>query len=110
LAVVDARIAVSDHAVFKLEYDPKVLEFKRLGEAEMVTVSDTQSEESVGGAVGTISFRLIRPAQRAPRTANVTFVAKARGVSPVRVELITPPGSDGEAMTSPVGTGFVRVR
>jgi general secretion pathway protein D len=109
LAVVDARIAASDQAVFRLEYDPNVLEFKRLGEAEIISTPEAQSEESVGGAVGTISFRLIRPAQRAPRTASVTFVAKARGVSPVRVELVTP-GRDSQAMTSPVGTGIVRVR
>ncbi|HEX5645494.1 MAG TPA: secretin N-terminal domain-containing protein [Nitrospira sp.] len=108
LAVVDARIAASD-AVFRLEYDPNVLEFKRLSEAEMISAPEAQSDESVGGAVGTISFRLSRPTQRAPRTANVTFMAKARGVSPVRVELVTP-GRDSQAMTSPVGTGIVRVR
>ena len=109
LAVVDGRITASDQAVFKLEYDPKVLQFKRLGEAEMIGAPDAQSEDSVEGTVGTISFRLNRPTQRAPRTANVTFVAKAPGVSPVRVELVTP-GSDGQAMASPVGTGIVRVR
>ena len=109
LAVVDGRITASDDAVFKLEYDPKVLQFKRLGEAEIIGTPDAQSEESVEGMVGTISFRLIRPMQRAPRTANVTFVAKAPGVSPVRVELVTP-GKDSQALTSPVGTGIVRVR
>jgi general secretion pathway protein D len=109
LAVIDGRIAVSDQAVFRLEYDPQVLQFKRLGEAEMISTPDAQSEESGGGAVGTISFRLIRPSQRGPRTANVTFMAKAPGVSPVRVELVTP-GGDSQVTASPVGTGIVRVR
>lgn len=109
LAVIDGRIAVSDQTVFRLEYDPKVLQFKRLGEAEMIGAPDARSEESGGGAVGTISFRLIRPTQRAPRTANVTFMAKAPGVSPVRVELVTP-GGDSQVAASPVGTGIVRVR
>jgi general secretion pathway protein D len=109
LAVIDGRIAASDQTVFRLEYDPKIIQFKRLGEAEVIGTADAQSEESVDGAVGTISFRFIRPTQRAPRTANVTFVAKAPGVSPVRVELVAP-GSDSQAITSPVGSGIVRVR
>jgi general secretion pathway protein D len=109
LAVIDGRIAVSDQAVFRLEYDPQVLQFKRLGEAEMISTPDAQPEESGGGAVGTISFRLIRPSQRGPRTANVTFIAKNPGVSPVRVELVTP-GGDSQMTASPVGTGIVRVR
>jgi general secretion pathway protein D len=109
LAVIDGRIAVSDQAVFRLEYDPQVLQFKRLGEAEMISTPDAQPEESGGGAVGTISFRLIRPSQRGPRTANVTFMAKNPGVSPVRVELVTP-GGDSQVTASPVGTGIVRVR
>jgi general secretion pathway protein D len=109
LAVIDGRIAVSDQAVFRLEYDPQVLQFKRLGEAEMISTPDAQQEESGGGAVGTISFRLIRPSQRGPRTANVTFIAKNPGVSPVRVELVTP-GGDSQMTASPVGTGIVRVR
>lgn len=109
LAVVDGRITASDHAVFRLEYDPKVLQFKRLAEAEMIDAPGAQLEESVEGRAGTISFRLMRPTQRAPRTANVTFVAKAPGVSPVRVELVVP-GRDSQALTPPVGTGIVRVR
>ena len=109
LAVIDGRIAASDQTVFRLEYDPKILQFKRLGEAEVISTPEGQSEESVDGAVGTISFRLTRPTQRAPRTANVTFVAKAPGVSPVRVELVAP-GSDRQATASSVGTGIVRVR
>jgi general secretion pathway protein D len=109
LAVIDGRIEASDQSVFRLEYDPKILQFKRLGEAEVIGAPEAQSEESVDGAVGTISFRLTRPTQRSPRTANVTFVAKAPGVSPVRVELVAP-GGDRQATASSVGTGIVRVR
>ena len=108
LAIVDARIRASDQNVFKLEYDPKILQFKRLGEAELVSTSDTPSGDN-GEAAGTIAFRLARPSQRAPRSVNVTFVAKAPGVSPVRVELAGS-GGEGQAPSSEIGTGVVRVR
>jgi general secretion pathway protein D len=108
LAIVDGRIRASDQNVFKLEYDPKILQFKRLGEAEVISTSDTPSGDNSEPA-GTIAFRLTRPSQRAPRSVSVTFVAKAPGVSPVRVELA---GSDGEGQVpaSEIGTGVVRVR
>jgi general secretion pathway protein D len=108
LSILDGRLSASDQTVFRLEYDPKILEFKRLGEAEVVGPSDIES----GGqedAVGTLAFRLARPAQRAPRSASVVFIGKAPGVSPVRVEIV---GSDGEsrAASSENATGVVRVR
>jgi hypothetical protein len=40
---------------------------------------------------------------------SVTFVAKAPGVSPVRVELAGS-GGEGQAPASEIGTGVVRVR
>ena len=108
LAIVDGRLRASDQNIFKLEYDPKILQFKRLGEAEIISRSDASSG-SDGDPTGTIAFRLVRPSQRAPRTVSVTFVAKAPGVSPVRVELA---GSSGEGPSSSleIGTGVVRVR
>jgi general secretion pathway protein D len=108
LAIVDGRIRASDQNIFKLEYDPKILQFKRFGEAEIVGTADTSSGEN-GDSVGTIAFRLARPSQRAPRSVSVTFIAKAPGVSPVRVELAGS-GGEGQASSSEVGTGVVRVR
>lgn len=108
LSVVDGRLSASGENIFKLEYDPKVLQFKRLGEAELVSSSDL-SQGDQGSAVGTVAFRLARPGQRAPRSVNVVFVAKALGVSPIRVELVNSDG-DGRAASSEIGTGVVRVR
>lgn len=108
LAIVDGRIRASDQNVFTLEYDPKILQFKRLGEAEIVGASDAPTGSN-GDTVGTIAFRLARPSQRAPRSMSVTFVAKAPGVSPVRVELADS-GGEGQVSSSEIGTGVVRVR
>lgn len=108
LSVLDGRLSASDQNIFKLEYDPTILQFKRLGEAELVSPSSLSSGD-MGAAVGTVEFRLARPGQRAPRSVSVVFMTKAPGVSPIRVELV---GSDGigRAASSEIGTGVVRVR
>jgi general secretion pathway protein D len=108
LSIVDGRLNASDQNLFKLEYDPKILQFKRLGEAELVSPSGVSPGDQ-NSAVGTVAFRLARPAQRAPRSVSVVFVAKAPGVSPIRVELVGSDG-DGRAASSEIGTGVVRVR
>ncbi|MBH0176556.1 MAG: hypothetical protein HP491_01485 [Nitrospira sp.] len=108
LSIVDGRLSASDRNLFKLEYDPKILQFKRLGEAELVSSSGLPPGDQ-GAAVGTVAFRLARPGQRAPRSVSVVFMAKAPGVSPIRVELVISDG-DGRAATSEIGTGVVRVR
>lgn len=108
LSIVDGRIDTSDRNVFKFEYDPKVLQFKRLSAAEVVSPSDLPSEDQ-WKSEGSIAFRLVRPRQHAPRSASIIFVARAPGVSPVRVELTDP---EGTTQTSPevIGTGVVTVR
>jgi general secretion pathway protein D len=108
LSIVDGRLSASGQNLFKLEYDPKILQFKRLGEAELVSSSGISPEDQ-GAAVGTVAFRLVRPEQRAPRSASVVFVGKALGVSPIRVELVGSDG-DGRAASSEIGAGIVRVR
>lgn len=102
LAVMDARLRAIEGQIFKLEYDPKILQFKRFGDAEITPLSDGEPD-------GMIAFRLARPSQRAPRSVTVTFAGKAPGVSPIRVELT---GEDGEPSVSSaeVGKGVVRVR
>ncbi|MBI3355330.1 MAG: type II and III secretion system protein, partial [Nitrospirae bacterium] len=108
LAIVDERLRASDEGTFRLEYDPKILRFKQLGDAKVIPRPDVTSTEN-GDGDGTVTFQLARPSQRAPRTVSVTFVAKAPGVSPVRVELAGS-GGEGQASSSEIGTGIVRVR
>jgi len=108
LSLIDGQVRPPDESVYRLEYDATILEFKRLDDAEL-----TRSSDSLGAGgeseAGTIMFRLARPAGRAPRAVGVTFLAKAPGVSPVRVELLDS-SSPVQASPGIVGTGVVRVR
>lgn len=108
LSVIDGRISPSSEHPFKLDYDPEILQFKRLDNAELIDTGETSTVDNVGQA-GVITFRFAHQVQRSPRMMHVIFVAKAPGVSPIRVELTD---SDSAAQASPevVGTGVVRVR
>ncbi|MBI5672980.1 MAG: hypothetical protein HZC50_06955 [Nitrospirae bacterium] len=108
LSVVDGRVSASGEHSFKLDYDPEILQFNRLDNAELTNLGETTTVDSVGQARA-ITFHFTRSAQRSPRTMNVIFVAKAPGVSPIRVELMD---ASGAAQVSPevVGRGVVRVR
>jgi general secretion pathway protein D len=108
LVIVDGRLRAAQDNVFKLEYDPKVLQFKRLGDAAVITPADSKTSEG-GRSQGAIAFRLARPSQHAPRSVTVTFIAKAPGVSPVRVEVARPAG-EGPVSSLESGEGVVRVR
>lgn len=108
LVIVDGRLRASDENVFTLEYDPTVLQFKRLGDATVMSrpgASATDGKPSHGA----VMFRLAKPSQRAPRSVTVTFVAKAPGVSPIRVELAGPAGERPD-LAMEAGEGVVRVR
>lgn len=108
LSIVDGRIGSSDRNIFKLEYDPKVLRFKRVSDAELVSPVDLPAEDQ-RETVGSIAFRMARPNEHAPRSASIVFVAKAPGVSPIRVEL-TGASSAEQVPSDVIGTGVVRVR
>lgn len=108
LSILDGHIRPSDENTFRVEYDPTILEFKRLDEAVLTRTGEI-GREGNDGEDGTITFRLARPAGRAPRTVGITFLAKAPGVSPVRVELLDFSGPV-QASTEVVGAGVVRVR
>ncbi len=108
LSIVDGRINPSDQNIFKFEYDPKILEFKQLGQAELVGSSGFSSRDEQE-TVGRIAFRLTLSNRPAPRSASIVFVAKSPGVSPVRVELVASDG-DGRAASSDIGTAVVKVR
>ncbi len=108
LSIIDGQIRSSDESVFRLDYDPSVLEFQRLDDAALTLNGDVVGDSREREA-GTIVFRLARPVGRAPRTVGVTFFAKAPGVSPVRVERVDASRS-GPASDEVVGAGVVRVR
>ena len=108
ISVIDGRITAADESTFKLGYDPDILQFKRLDNAELIDTDMATTGDNVGQA-GAITFHFVRPARPSPRTMNVVFVAKAPGVSPIRVEL-TNPGTAVQAPPEIVGTGVVRVR
>jgi general secretion pathway protein D len=108
LSIVDGRISASDGSTFKLGYDPQILQFKRLDNAELIDKGMPTTMDNVGQE-RTITFQFAGPAKRSPRTMNIAFVAKVPGVSPIRVELADP--SDAvQASPEVIGTGMVRVR
>jgi general secretion pathway protein D len=108
LSILDGRLQASVDGVFQLEYDPLILHFKRIGEAELLD-SAASGNEGGGEETGKLAFRLSKADSRAPRSVTVIFAAAAVGVSPVRVELAAV-DRDGVAQASEVGTGVVRVR
>ena len=108
LSVVDGQISASGEHLFKLDYDPEILQFKRLDNAELIDTGETTTGDHIGQA-GAITFHFASQAQRSPRTMHVIFVAKAPGVSPIRVGL-TDAGGAAQVLTEVVGTGVVRVR
>jgi len=107
MVIVDARIRASGADTFRLEYDPEILEFKEFGDAKLLPRGETTD----GNRSGTLMFQQVHPDQRSPRAMNLTFVGKAPGVSPVRVELSSSDFvSDAEASSRITGSGVVRVR
>ena len=108
LSVIDGRIRASEQNVFRLEYDPNILEFQRLGDAEVLDSLLKGATSPDDSMTGTITFRLTRPDQRAPRTVSVVFSAKAPGVSPIRIELVN--SGEGASSSGETTTGMVRVR
>lgn len=106
MAIVDGRLRASDANTFKLEYDPEILEFRGLGDAQLLRLGATTD----GTGAGTIVFQLAHPDQRPPRTLSLTFVAKAPGVSPVRVGLSDSDSAGDEVSSKVTGSGVVRVR
>ena len=108
LTFLDGRIRAENQQVFKLEYDPGVLEFRSLGEAEVIHSSVTDSTDAGGSAAGSVMFKLAHAEHRAPRSVGIVFWPKALGVSTVRVESTGVDG--GTASVSEVARGVVRVR
>ncbi len=105
MAIVDGRIRATVESALRLEYDPEILEFKGLDDAQLLPPSATTD----GNRAGVVMLQLAHQDQRPPRTLNLTFVAKAPGVSPVRVGL-SDSDSVPDVSFSITGSGIVRVR
>ncbi|HEY6261306.1 MAG TPA: hypothetical protein VIW47_06925, partial [Nitrospiraceae bacterium] len=112
LAIIDERIRPTAEGVFQLQYDPQVLEFRRLMNGEIIQSDGTgeQASSSQETQVGAVAFKVAPSARQAGgRTVTVTFYAKAPGVSPMRVALVGP--AEGSSIApSQEGKGIVRVR
>jgi general secretion pathway protein D len=112
LAINDERLRPTAGGVFQLQYDPKVLEFRKILNGEVIESDGTGEHASSSSAtkVGTVAFKVTPSARQAGgRTVTVTFYAKAPGVSPVRVALVDS-AAESSTASSQEGKGIVRVR
>jgi general secretion pathway protein D len=112
LAIDDERLRPTAGGIFQLEYDPQVLEFRKILNGEVIQPDSLseQASSSPNMRLGAVAFR-VAPAARqiGGRTVTVTFYAKSPGVSPVRVALVD--SSVELSGTAPQeGKGIVRVR
>jgi general secretion pathway protein D len=112
LAINDERLRPTAEGVFQLQYDPQVLEFRKLLNGEVIQADGVggQASNSPETQVGMVAFKVAPSVRQAGgRTVTVTFYAKAPGVSPVRVALVD---STAESSKAPLqeGKGIVRVR
>jgi len=112
LAINDERLHPTADGVFQLQYDPQVLELRKLLNGEVIQSDGIggQTSNSPEAQVGMVAFRVAPSARQiGGRTVTVTFYAKAPGVSPVRVALVD---SSAESSKVPLqeGKGIVRVR
>jgi general secretion pathway protein D len=111
LAIQDERLRPNKDGIFHLQYDPNVLDLKALIDAELIQLDQTELPPSAL-AEAVVAFRVGSSAPRAAtggRTVTAKFMAKAPGVSPIRVALMD---GNGESVSGapPDGKGIVRVR
>ena len=112
LAINDERLRPTAEGIFQLQYDPQVLEFRKILNGEVISPDglSEQASSSLDTRAGTVAFKVSSSARQiGGRTVTVTFYAKAPGVSPVRVALVD---SLAESSTASLqeGKGIVRVR
>jgi general secretion pathway protein D len=111
IAIQDDRLRPDKDSLFHLQYDSNVLHLKALIDAEQIQ-HDQPEPSSSAVAEAIVSFRVAASAPRAStggRTVTARFIAKAPGVSPIRVALMNASG-DMVADAPPAGKGVVRVR
>ena len=111
LAIQDERLRPDKNGIFHLQYDPNVLDLKGLIDAEVIQLDQGDLPPSaVSEAV--VAFRVGSSAPRAAsggRMVTARFMAKAPGVSPIRVALMDGNG-ESTAGTALDGKAIVRVR
>jgi general secretion pathway protein D len=112
LAIDDERLRPTAEGIFQLEYDPQVLEFRKILNGEVIPPDglSEQASSSPDTRAGTVAFKVSPLARQiGGRTVTVTFYAKAPGVSPVRVALVDSV-AESSAASLQEGKGIVRVR
>src|SRR5690242_1621636 len=111
LAIQDERLRPDKNGIFHLQYDPNVLDLKGLIDAGVIQLDQGDLPPSaVDEAI--VAFRVGSSAPRAAsggRMVTARFMAKAPGVSPIRVALMDGNG-ESTAGTALDGKGIVRVR
>ena len=111
LSIQDERLKPDKSGIFHLQYDPNVLDLKALVDAELIQLDQAEIPPSdVAEAI--VAFRVGPSAPRAAnggRTVTARFMAKAPGVSPIRVALMDGNG-ESQAGAPSDGKGIVRVR
>jgi general secretion pathway protein D len=110
IAIRDERLRPEKEDVFQLQYDSNVLDLKTLTDAEVIQMDPSdQSPSALAEAI--VIFRVKASAPHGStggRKVTARFAAKAPGVSPIRVALVS---SNGElAGDATDGKGIVRVR
>jgi general secretion pathway protein D len=111
IAIQDERLRPDKAALFHLQYDPNVLDLKDLIDAEIIQMDPAELPAS-SLAEAIVAFRVGPSAPRAAtggRKVTAKFMAKAPGVSPIRVALMNANG-EGADGAPPDGKGIVRVR
>jgi general secretion pathway protein D len=111
IAIHDERMRPDKNGVFRLQYDPNVLDLKALVDGETVQMDPADLPPPVFSEA-IVAFRVGASAPigaKGGRKVMARFVAKAPGVSPIRVALMN---TSGEVVSEsvPEGKGIVRVR
>jgi general secretion pathway protein D len=111
ITIHDERLRPDKEGLFHLQYDPNVLDLKDLIDAEVIQM-DPAEVPSSAFAEAIVAFRVGASAPRAAtggRKVTARFMAKAPGVSPLRVALVNAHRGDSDG-APPDGKGIVRVR
>jgi general secretion pathway protein D len=111
VAIHDERLRPDKEGLFHLQYDPNVLDLKGLIGAEVIQMDPAELPPSAF-AEAIVAFRVGPSAPRAAtggRKVTARFMAKAPGVSPLRVALMNADGTVADGVP-PDGKGIVRVR
>ena len=111
ITIQDERLRPDKEGVFRLQYDPNVLDLKDLVDAEVIQMDPAEVPASAF-AEAIVAFRVGASAPRAAtggRKVTAKFMAKSPGVSPLRVTLVNAHRADADG-APPDGKGIVRVR